>query len=102
MGWLGQTEKNNPVNCFCSFGNENSECRSDTCFAHDASFFRKGRAEFKSCHSDQLSTAIMIRSCIVKAVLIFYSKALIYKAFLCFISKNSVRIKIISVLPTEI
>ena len=25
VGWLGQTDKNNPVNCFCSFGNENRE-----------------------------------------------------------------------------
>ena len=34
-------------------------------------------------------------------VLIFYSKTLIYKAFLCFISENSVRIKIIRFLTTE-
>ena len=40
--------------------------------------------KFKSCHSDQISTAIMIRNSIVKAVLIFCSKALIYKAFLWF------------------
>ena len=25
LGWQGQTEKNDPVNCFCSFGNENRE-----------------------------------------------------------------------------
>ena len=41
-------------------------------------------AEFESCHFDQISTVIMIRSRIVKAVLVFYSKALIYKAFSCF------------------
>lgn len=41
----------------------------------------RGR-KFKSSHSDQKSTAIMIRNGIVKAVLIFYSKALIYKVFL--------------------
>jgi len=38
--------------------------------------------KFKSCRASQISTAIMIRSGIVKAVLIFCSKALIYKAFL--------------------
>ena len=37
---------------------------------------------FKSRSPDQISTAIMIRNGIVKAVLIFYLKALIYKAFL--------------------
>ena len=45
-------------------------------------------------HFDQISTAIMIRNCIVKAVLIFCSKALICKAYLSFLSKTSVRIKI--------
>ena len=43
----------------------------------------RGRT-FKSCHSDQISTVIMIRNGIVKAVLVFYSKVLIYKAFSCF------------------
>ena len=43
----------------------------------------RGR-KFKSCHSDQKSTVIMIRNRIVKAVLVFYSKALVYKAFLVF------------------
>ena len=37
-----------------------------------------------SSHPHQISTAIMIRNGIVKAVLVFYSKALVYKAFLCF------------------
>ena len=37
-----------------------------------------------SCHSDQTSTTIVIRNGIVKAVLVFYSKALFYKAFSCF------------------
>ena len=41
-----------------------------------------GCREFESRHSDQISTAIMIRNGIVKAVLIIYLKALIYKAFL--------------------
>ena len=41
-------------------------------------------AEFKSCHPYQISTVIMIRKRIVKAVLVFYSKALIYKTFSCF------------------
>ena len=39
---------------------------------------------FKSCHSDQISTVIMIRNGITIAVLIFYFKALTYKAFCCF------------------
>ena len=43
----------------------------------------------------------MIRNGIEKAVLIFYSKALIYWLFLIFDSEISVRIKIISVVPTE-
>ena len=46
---------------------------------------------FKSCHLDQISTVIMIRKCITIAVLIFYSKALIYKAFSCFGSKVEFR-----------
>ena len=41
-----------------------------------------GCREFESRHSDQISTAIMIRNGIVKAVLIFYLKALIHKPFL--------------------
>ena len=51
-------------------------------------------------HSDQISTAIMIRNGIVKAVLIFCSKALIYKDFLVLENEISVRIKIISILST--
>ena len=43
----------------------------------------------------------MIRNGIVKAVLIFYSKALIYKAFLVLESELSVGIKIISIRYTE-
>ena len=43
----------------------------------------RGR-KFKSCHSDQISTVIMIRKRIVKAVLVFCFKALVYKAFSCF------------------
>ena len=43
----------------------------------------RGR-RFESCHSDQKSTVIMIRNRIVKAVLVFCLKALIYKAFSCF------------------
>ena len=40
------------------------------------------RRSSESRHFDQISTVIMIRNGIVNAVLIFYSKALIYKAFL--------------------
>ena len=36
------------------------------------------------CHPHQISTVIMIRNRVVKAVLGFYREALIYKAFLVF------------------
>ena len=38
----------------------------------------------ESRHFDQISTVIMIRKRIVKAVLDFLGEALIYKAFSCF------------------
>ena len=60
-----------------------------------------GGREFESRHFDHKSTAIMIQNGIVNAVLIFCSKALFYKAFLCFISENSIHIKIIRFLTTE-
>ena len=56
---------------------------------------------FKSCHPHQISTVIMIRNRIVKAVLVLYSKVLIYKDFPCFLRQLSVRTKIISILYTE-
>ena len=43
----------------------------------------------------------MIRNGIVKAVLVFYSKALIYKVFLVLENEISVRIKIISILSYD-
>ena len=56
---------------------------------------------FKSSHSDQISTAIMIRNGIVKAALIFCSNALIYKVFLVLENDISVRIRIISIISTD-
>ena len=43
----------------------------------------------------------MIRNRVVKAVLVFYREALIYKAFSFFGDKLSVRIKIIKILSAE-
>ena len=51
---------------------------------HSWSTHRVRSGEFKSSYPHQISTVIMIRKRIVKAVLVFYSKALIYKAFLLF------------------
>ena len=51
----------------------------DVCFANQILF-----RLWRMLHSDQKSTVIMIRKRIVNAVLVFYSKALIYKAFSCF------------------
>ena len=60
----------------------------------------RGRG-FKSRYSDQISTAFTIPFRIIIAVLIFYSKDLIYKAFFAFGYKISVRIKIVNFLSTE-
>ena len=40
--------------------------------------------QIRGIYCDQKSTVIMIRKRIVKAVLVFYREALIYKAFSCF------------------
>ena len=57
--------------------------------------------QFRYEYPYQISTAIMIQNSIVKAVLIFCSKALIYKAFCVFGSEVNVRVKIIKFLSTE-
>ena len=55
----------------------------------------------KSSCPHQISTVIMIRNRIVKAVLAFYREALIYKAFSCFGDTLSVCIKITRILSAD-
>ena len=66
-----------------------------------STFYRRWDYSIKISVLPQKSTVIMIRNRIVKAVLVFYREALIYKAFLYFESGISVRIKSINILPTE-
>ena len=71
--------------------------------ASDARFGVPGCGRWSgSSHSDQISTAIMIRNGIVKAVLVFYSRALIYKVFLVLENEISVRIRIVSCSSTAL